>query len=449
MRVSSRAKEARCSLVVSDTLLEASKIMLRCAIRRFEGQTRHNSPSPRLLRVIGKNISRLHLDISLRPQRTHLFSSTHLPVHLGLEDDNLSHGASSTCGACKSNTSSRQYCGKACQVKDWPAHKKACKDIQNVSLEKRLARVADIVQQAYYDFRENTWDTPIIKIDDRDDALVIYDDDMLKKSKFFLTFPHHLVTNDLTKKAMLCTWVCNEPMAWMHNTFLSLLEGKTISICIQFEYANSIPIGLNIEVEEVSVSLGTIPRKITIRNPFGGGDDNWPEYKHDVIRITSIKTKKKWVIDISGAQYSIYQAFRSWEEYENKYLASTKEVHAVGTNKALLKHVAKISGNPYLCYGLVGIVADHLDEAVNNWRMDNGISLTSLLDLDDKDYEEASSKLLRTLDDSVRTYVETHDYNEKFKAAKAYERKYPLRSARTCDEVTKSFFSQIASVMIG
>jgi hypothetical protein len=333
-------------------------------------------------------------------------------------------------------------------VKDWPAHKKACKDIQNASLEKRLARVANIVQQAYYDFRENTWDTPVIKIDDRDDALVIYDDVMLNKSEFFLTFPHHLVTNDLTKYAMLCAWACNEPMAWMHDTLLGLLEGKTLSTYIQFKFANSIPIGLNIKVEEVSVSLGTIPRKITVHSPFGGGDDNWPQYHHDVIRVTSIKTKKRWVIDISGAQYGIYQAFWSWEEYKNKYATSTQKAQTLGTNKARLKILAKSPGNPYLCYGLVGLVADHLDEAVNNWRMDHGVSLTGLLNLDDKEYEEASSELLRTLDDSVRTYVKTHDYKAELQAAQSYERRYPGKSAETCCKVSNSFFGQTASILI-
>jgi hypothetical protein len=47
--------------------------------------------------------------------------------------------AHNKCGACKLDTSSRHYCGKACQVKDWPTHKKACKDIQNTNLEKKLA----------------------------------------------------------------------------------------------------------------------------------------------------------------------------------------------------------------------------------------------------------------------------------------------------------------------
>jgi hypothetical protein len=349
------------------------------------------------------------------------------------------------CGACKSDTSSRHYCGKACQAKDWPTHKKACKDAQNANLEKKLARVAEIVQQAYYEFRENTWDTPVIKIDDRYDALVIYDGDMLKKSKYFLKFPHHLVANDRTKKAMLCAWVCNEPMAWMHDTLLALLEGKTCLINIRCHRADPIPTGLNIKIQEVRISLGRIPRKITVRKFDGAGDDNWPNYYHDVIRITSSKTKKQWVIDISGAQYGICRAFWSWEEYAIEHLATAQQAQAIGTNKALLKALAKVPGNPYLTYGLVGLVADQLDQARHKWRADTGLSLAGLLDLDNKKYKKARSELLQTVDVAVRTHVQTNNYKKEFQAAQSYERKYPGKSARICVEKTNSFFAQAAT----
>lgn len=72
------------------------------------------------------------------------------------------------CTGCKVGT----YCSKACQVKDWPAHKKFCSDLQ---LELVLARVAAVVQDAYLTFRKNIWDTTIVKIEDRDDALLIHD----------------------------------------------------------------------------------------------------------------------------------------------------------------------------------------------------------------------------------------------------------------------------------
>jgi len=166
--------------------------------------------------------------------------------------------ASNKCDACKSDTNSRNYCGKACQAKDWPSHKKACKDAQNLYLKKALARTAEIAQQAWYVFRQNTWDTPIRKIIGGDDALVIYDDVMLNKTKYFLKFPDHLVTREQTKKAMLCAWCCHEPLAWMQILITAFIQVKTISYRSVLHLTKECPTGLNVEIEEIKVSLGTI-----------------------------------------------------------------------------------------------------------------------------------------------------------------------------------------------
>jgi hypothetical protein len=128
--------------------------------------------------------------------------------------------ASDKCGSCKAHV----YCGKECQTMDWPKHKHICKDIQ---LEKSLERAAAIIQPAYLNFRENTWDTPIVKIDDKEDALVTYDGAQLSKKNYFVGFPHKFVKNERAKIAVLCTGTSDEPLGWMHNIILGLLQGQT------------------------------------------------------------------------------------------------------------------------------------------------------------------------------------------------------------------------------
>jgi hypothetical protein len=91
----------------------------------------------------------------------------------------------------------------------------------------------DIVQQAYYGLCQNTWGTPFIKIDDRSDAWIMYDDDMLRKTKYFLNLLNHLITNRRTRKAILYAWVCNKPLAWMYNLAAKPLKGGT-SFCSNF-----------------------------------------------------------------------------------------------------------------------------------------------------------------------------------------------------------------------
>ncbi|KAF1834600.1 hypothetical protein BDW02DRAFT_588746 [Decorospora gaudefroyi] len=297
--------------------------------------------------------------------------------------------ARSKCSACETDTASHHYCGTACQTKDWPRHKRVCKELQDQQLAKTLARVADIAQQAYYDFRQNTWDTPIVKIEDGDDALVIYDGDQLKKAKHFIRFPEHL------------------PLAWMHNFITGLLEG------------------LNVKVEEVSVDLEKIPRKITVYCSNGLIQDNWPSYHHQLIHLTSTKTKKKWALDISGAQYGILQAFWSWEDYEKQYMMRIHKIRREDTNRILLKRAAYISGHPSMAYGVVGLVAKRLDEAVNDWVTDRGMSLSCMVALSNKAFDDCKADFLSAMENTVRSFVRANDFYAEFQAAKKYELQHP------------------------
>jgi hypothetical protein len=122
------------------------------------------------------------------------------------------------CGGCKTSA----YCSEECQLKDWSMHKVACKDLQ---LDKQLSRVAEIAHQAYLTFREDTWDTPIVKIEDTEDALVTYDGDQTLNKNYFVDFPHYLIKNQRVKMAVLCMLVCNEPLAWMHRLIEALVKG--------------------------------------------------------------------------------------------------------------------------------------------------------------------------------------------------------------------------------
>jgi hypothetical protein len=137
--------------------------------------------------------------------------------------------ASSTCAFCDKAASRKctgcktyVYCGKECQSSDWRKHKIICKD---VLLSQALERAAGIIHQAFLGFSENTWDTPIVKIEDKEDELVIYDGVASQRPTQFIDFPHHLIKNDRVKMAVLCMLKCNEPLAWMHNMFVELTKG--------------------------------------------------------------------------------------------------------------------------------------------------------------------------------------------------------------------------------
>ncbi|RMZ67173.1 Zinc finger MYND-type [Pyrenophora seminiperda CCB06] len=314
------------------------------------------------------------------------------------------------CGDCKTENKSLHYCGAICQRKDWPMHKKDCRKAQDARLEKILARVAVIVQQGYYEFRENTWDTPIISIEDRDNELVIRDGDMLAKTKYFIKFPQHMVSSERTKTAMLSGWVCNETLAFMHDVIVDLLKG------------------LDVDIKEVRINHGRVPRRITYNNPYGGHDANWPNYSHEILRITSPKSKTQWVIDISGAQYGITKAFWTWAAYANEYMVDVKAASNFGYNKNMFKKLKGIPGNPSMAYGVVGIVAEHMNQAYKKWATDRNMSLSDIPAMDEDDFLQAKKEVLRTVNDAVRAFLAKNSFEKEFTAAQAYERKFPGNS---------------------
>jgi hypothetical protein len=247
----------------------------------------------------------------------------------------------SKCSGCKS----KLYCGKACQAKDWRNHKKFCKDLQ---LEKTLRRVAELIHQAYLTFRENTFNTPIIKIEETKDALVIYDGDHLARPEYFVNFPYHLIKDDAMKNAVLCWCTCNEPFAWMHSLILKLVDGTS---CIRLSnpvLSNCGIIGLKVTVDEVKVTLRQMPRKTTVIRCDGTSADNWPGTRHFLLRITSTQTGTRWGLGISGAQYGIGQTFWKWHEHEKRFIdhGRTLEIYPLGTNKALFAALAELEGSP-------------------------------------------------------------------------------------------------------
>ena len=124
------------------------------------------------------------------------------------------------------------YCGKDCQTLDWPTHKAICKEL---CLQNAVERAVDTIQKVYLDFRENTFDNLIIKVEVQKDQLILYYGESRKKPKggFFAAFPNHLIEDRSVKNAALCTLMANEPLAFLHEIIAYLLKGKRkITLCL-------------------------------------------------------------------------------------------------------------------------------------------------------------------------------------------------------------------------
>ncbi|XPT02368.1 hypothetical protein M3J09_011487 [Ascochyta lentis] len=290
------------------------------------------------------------------------------------------------CSGCKTHF----YCGKDCQTKDWPAHKTSCKDFQ---LERRLARVAEIVHEAYLTFRENTFDGVIEKIEDGEDVLVIHDGNPWNNEQYFTKFPHKLVSSSRRAKlGVLTAWTCDEPYGFLNMLIVKLLEG------------------LNVDMQEIGVEFSRIPRKtVALTFPMGKPLSNWPAYQHTLLRLTSCRSGKQWIMDFAGGQYGIAQPFHTWEQYEIAFVDKLVSVYDIGTAKRVFSELAKIAGRYILVYGLVGRAAAKLEEAIDTWETENKPLLT-FRGLQDAEFEQQKSSLLGALDNAVRTFIRTTDF---------------------------------------
>lgn len=344
------------------------------------------------------------------------FTTTRNAASAMSDDDNaqctVCHARSTKkCAGCKVRT----YCSKACQVKDGPAHKKPCSDLQ---LELMLARVAAVVQDAYLTFRKNTWDTTIIKIEDRDDALLIHDGNPWDSPQGFVRFPDNMVPdNKRAQLGVLTAWTCDEPYAFMNTLIVKLLHGKYLTS--YFKNIADPVTGLNIDTEEISVKFKTVPRKTTaIHFTDGEPHSNWPGYQHTMLRVKSRKSGKRWVLDSAGGEYGIVEVVHEWPKYEENFVDKVVSVYGLGANKRILSEVAKVAGIPTLAYGLVGRVAAALDKALIVWETQNQ-PMSTLRALNDAAFTEKKASLLDVFDKAVRTFISMNDFADVVRKAKA------------------------------
>jgi hypothetical protein len=197
-----------------------------------------------------------------------------------------------------------------------------------------------------------------------------------------------------------------------------------------------------VHIDEINVELRSIPRKTIAVLPNGFRQANWPTYSHALVRFTSVKTKTRWVLDFGGGQYGICQALWKWSEYATCFVNPEKalEVSPFGATKALLGALGELDGNPSLAYGLVGEVAKVIDKAVTDGEKDKLFVVSTMVhELDDNRFNEQKSALLKALHVAVRHCVQTHSFQDKIRAAKAFESRFPGRSQVACQKVVNQF----------
>ena len=114
------------------------------------------------------------------------------------------------------------YCGKVCQGQHWGSHRSLCLKRQRLN---QLYRAAQIVQSAFYCFREKMFDCKIIAVEVTEDEIRLHPGTYHETESVCQPFPEQLISDPAVREAALSYWSCNESLSWMHGLWRTLLEG--------------------------------------------------------------------------------------------------------------------------------------------------------------------------------------------------------------------------------
>ena len=117
------------------------------------------------------------------------------------------------------------YCNRDCQKGHWSNHKARCRALGQ---RKKLLRTGIILKAALLTYREVLYDIDLTKIEFRDGALCLYQNQrpITARSKHGL-FPGHLTTNIEYREAALANNQCTTAMALLGRLTRKLLKGET------------------------------------------------------------------------------------------------------------------------------------------------------------------------------------------------------------------------------
>lgn len=133
------------------------------------------------------------------------------------------------CGGCLEGVdhhgqpSPTYYCGKDCQKAHWTEHKNECK---LANARKVLYRGGELLQKAYYAFREEAFDLLLCEVRKEGRHLHVYEG-VWEDRRVLVRYPHHLVSDPIDKQALLSHRACTDAVAHTYQLSRKIFEGIT------------------------------------------------------------------------------------------------------------------------------------------------------------------------------------------------------------------------------
>ncbi|KAG4434740.1 hypothetical protein IFR05_009766 [Cadophora sp. M221] len=245
------------------------------------------------------------------------------------------------------------YCSNECQVADWPTHKMICKGLK---YRKILYRAGATLQQIFYLYREQVFDTVFTKFEEKDGKFYIHEGATTtphnnNHASLPLPFPHDLCGSVEHKQAML-----------VHRT-----SGEANNLSSP-DIASSIT--------EISFKLKNPSHELVIIGPNG---ENLPHTPQTMLLVTLKHSGEKYVVYLAGAIFGFHQPVHPWADFEARHVrtgegAAPTETESFGHARgAFLRVIHVMEGLEF------GSVLD--------WEEQGSLTVKALIDLSEEQFK--------------------------------------------------------------
>ncbi|KAJ9605483.1 hypothetical protein H2200_010140 [Cladophialophora chaetospira] len=284
------------------------------------------------------------------------------------------------------------YCGPACQKTDWKNHKTTCNRLKATTT---LYQAGKLLRRLWLVLRPHTAASDLDKVTVEGDKIKVFEtvsgDDYVHPKPFALS----LFSDDKVKETVLSHMACGDAMMSMRKLTHSILSKRVLDKSTFLATCDGF--------EEVVLDLKNAQMKVLLFNRKGKHSRyrlldelaNGAIYQHCVFRVKLNATKDWFAIDLTNAQYGLFDTVIPWEEYVRERVKSVLSTNPWGTYN---DHVATAMPHAYTesnvrYEDMINFTAKRLDYLVEKWLADKGFTANELIGLKASTFEEKMAEI--------------------------------------------------------
>ncbi|KAE8443550.1 hypothetical protein EG329_001712 [Mollisiaceae sp. DMI_Dod_QoI] len=260
-------------------------------------------------------------------------------------------------------------------------------------MRKLLYQAGDLLQEMFYVYRENVFDKLIVNIEHKDGKMYIYEGVYGRlQNNFDLLepFPHHLVSNEEDKHAILAHLSCGEAVGWMNELIEHVLKD------------------IASELEEYSIIFKNSKRTL-VAVAITGREDTYT-YQHEIIQVTLKQSGEQYVLDLAGAQYGYHDTVIPSSTYFSSRVASIEARNPMGCMRRWYMQKLQAAGTRTsdLVVGVIALnrrASQTLKGIIVRWEKVYGRSMKEILG-ESQDFVKVKNELPAALGNVLKEFLE-------------------------------------------